>query len=168
MQAKVRINWNAKQQLRTLVHGDDFVTVGARSSVRWFNEKLRRRFAIKTCVIGPAGRDSSGVRAGATGEVQEGKVLNRLVRCTEAGYELEADPRHAEMIVEALDLTCESHPCFRLFFPGYVRAYNLSHVLYRMVRDFSLRQQSSFLYDQHIIGTGCYDNWIMFSQLASM
>ena len=30
----------------------------------------------------------------------EAKILNRIVRRTEAGYEMEADPRHAELIVE--------------------------------------------------------------------
>ena len=35
---------------------------------------------------------------------QEGKVLNRLIRCTEAGWEIEADPRHAELVVEQLGI----------------------------------------------------------------
>ena len=30
----------------------------------------------------------------------EAKILNRIVRRTDAGYEMEADPRHAELIVE--------------------------------------------------------------------
>ena len=34
----------------------------------------------------------------------EGQVLNRVVRCTENGLELEADLRHAELIVEQLGL----------------------------------------------------------------
>ena len=33
---------------------------------------------------------------------QEGKVLNRIIRCTEAGWEIEADPRHAELVIEKL------------------------------------------------------------------
>ena len=34
----------------------------------------------------------------------EGKVLNRVIRNTDHGYELEADLRHAELIIEQLDL----------------------------------------------------------------
>ena len=34
----------------------------------------------------------------------EGQVLNRVIRRTDHGYELEADLRHAELIVEQLDL----------------------------------------------------------------
>ena len=36
---------------------------------------------------------------------QEGQVLNRVVRRTEDGWELEADLRHAELIIEQLGLT---------------------------------------------------------------
>ena len=35
---------------------------------------------------------------------QEGKVLNRLICCTEACWEIEADPRHAELVVEQLGI----------------------------------------------------------------
>ena len=35
---------------------------------------------------------------------REGKVLNRIVRCVSEGWEVEADPRHAELIVEQLGI----------------------------------------------------------------
>ena len=35
----------------------------------------------------------------------DGQVLNRFVRCTDSGLELDADLRHAELIVEQLGLT---------------------------------------------------------------
>ena len=34
----------------------------------------------------------------------EGKVLHRVLRCTPQGREMEADPRHAELIIEQLGL----------------------------------------------------------------
>ena len=34
----------------------------------------------------------------------EGQVLNRVIRRTDHGYELEADLRHAKMIIDQLDL----------------------------------------------------------------
>ena len=40
----------------------------------------------------------------AKGYKAEGKVLNRLIRKTDGGWEIEADPRHAELIVEQLGL----------------------------------------------------------------
>ena len=38
------------------------------------------------------------------GEVLESKVLNRIIRSTEDGYELEADQRHVELIAELMGL----------------------------------------------------------------
>ena len=38
------------------------------------------------------------------GEVREARVLNRILRITELGWEYEPDQRHAEMIVEQLGL----------------------------------------------------------------
>jgi len=38
------------------------------------------------------------------GEEREGRVLNRLVRITEDGWEYEPDLRHAELIVKELQL----------------------------------------------------------------
>ena len=61
--------------------------------MRRFLEKLESRFEIKTSVIG------TGV-----GEVQEARVLNRILRITSNGWEYEPDQRHADMIVEQLGL----------------------------------------------------------------
>ena len=36
--------------------------------------------------------------------MHEGQVLNRVIRCTRDGYELEADLRHAELIIEQLGM----------------------------------------------------------------
>ena len=86
---------NKAMNLKSLVHGDDFVTVGRRAEVSKFNKKMAARFDIKTSVIGPRVD---------YGEVKEAKVLNRIVRLTPEGYEYEADQRHADMIVEQLGL----------------------------------------------------------------
>lgn len=84
------------KQLKTLVHGDDFVTVGRRSVVKDFDKLLNSRSSIKTVVVGD-GSDA--------GEAQESRILNRLIRWTPEGLEMEADQRHAEMIIESLGLT---------------------------------------------------------------
>ncbi len=56
-------------------------------------DKLEKRFELKTTIIG------SG-----EGEVSEGRILNRVIRCTKKGWEYEADQRHAEYLVRALNL----------------------------------------------------------------
>ena len=59
----------------------------------WLEEELSKAYEIKTQKLG-MGKDHQ----------QEGKVLNRIIRCTEAGWEIEADPRHAELVVEQLGI----------------------------------------------------------------
>ena len=59
----------------------------------WFAARLRTRFEVKTTVIG-----------NGDGEVQEAKVLNRVIRRTKDGWEYEADQRHGELLIKKLKL----------------------------------------------------------------
>ena len=90
-----------------MVHGDDFMSVGTKEAARQFRQKLEARFEIKTRLIWPQ-PDASSARAGASGrgeDVQsEGRVLNRIVRWTSDGWEIEPDQRHADIIVHELQL----------------------------------------------------------------
>ena len=54
-------------------------------------ERLRERFEISTKKIG------SGEK-----EERKGKVLNRVIRCGDQGWEYEPDQRHAELIIEEI------------------------------------------------------------------
>ena len=85
-------------QLKCLVHGDDFVTSGDRSGCDWLRKRLESRFEIKTKIVGHGGD-----------EVREERILNRVIRATEKGWELEADQRHVDIIVEQLNLK-EANP----------------------------------------------------------
>ena len=54
--------------LKTLVHGDDFVTTGHRNNIKWFESKMRERFEVKVKArLGPDPEDDKSVR-----------VLNRV------------------------------------------------------------------------------------------
>ena len=93
----------------TLVHGDDFVSVGNVQAASQFKEQLEARFGIKTQVIGApdteGGACASSVSGGSLGQcVQEGRVLNRVVRWTSEGWETEPDQRHVDLIVKELGL----------------------------------------------------------------
>ena len=81
------------KNLKTLVHGDDFVTTGSREGTRWFKEALGKRFDIKTSVVG------RGV-----GEDKEARILNRVIRVKPGGWEYEADQRHGELIIKSLGM----------------------------------------------------------------
>ena len=88
-----QVYWHKGRGLKTLLHGDDFITTGTRQQARWFRKMLEARFDIKTAVIGD-GLD----------EVCEDRVLGRIIRVTSNGWEYEADQRHAELIVRGLGL----------------------------------------------------------------
>ena len=87
---------HAARNIWTLVHGDDYCSAGSPESLDWLQGVLEKRYKIKTQRIGEnkPGRP----------RISEGQVLNRVVRWTPEGYELEADLRHAELIIEQLEL----------------------------------------------------------------
>ncbi|MDA8583689.1 reverse transcriptase domain-containing protein [bacterium] len=85
--------YHSSMRIRVLVHGDDFVSSGESSSLKWFKKKLEDRFEIKTTVIGLKEE-----------EELETRILNRIIRVGEAGWEYEPDQRHAELIVRGLGL----------------------------------------------------------------
>lgn len=82
----------------TFVHGDDYCSAGISKSLDWLQTMLEERYEIKTQCIGN-GTDGKGVKKST-----EGQVLNCVIRFTPGGYELEADLRHAELVIEQLGL----------------------------------------------------------------
>ena len=64
------------KQIRCLVHGGDFVSVGVPGSLRWMKDKLSARFEIKTTAVGTKEQD---------GEAREARILNRVIRVTSEG-----------------------------------------------------------------------------------
>ena len=51
---------------------------------------------MKTQILGHSGRE---------GVLREAKILNRVIRATQQGWEYECDQRHVEIILEQLGLT---------------------------------------------------------------
>ena len=89
---------HVKRGIWTLVHGDDYCSAGNPEDLDWMQSLLEKRYQIKTQRIG-VGTDKNGAA-----KASEGQVLNRVVRRTPQGFELEADLRHAELIIEQLEL----------------------------------------------------------------
>ena len=88
-----QVYWHRARDLKTFVHGDDFVTSGARTEAVWLRDRLMQRFEIKTHIIGAGAED-----------VSEHRVLGRIIRVTPSGWEYEADPRHAELLIKGMRL----------------------------------------------------------------
>ncbi|CAK0843161.1 unnamed protein product, partial [Prorocentrum cordatum] len=76
-----------------VVHGNDFMAVGALEDLRWLNEILEAEFEVKRApFVGPAE---------AGGEATSGHFLKRTVSWTEKGFHCESDAKHARTVVEA-------------------------------------------------------------------
>ena len=78
-----------KKALKIAVHGDDFTILGDEEDLNWFKKKISEKFEIKfRGRIGPSSKDEKSIR-----------LLNRVFEWTEEGIIIEADQRHAELIV---------------------------------------------------------------------
>ena len=80
--------FNKEKNIHTLIHGDDYVSVWSKSHLKWLQSELEAAFEIKTDMLGLNDVDLQ----------TSGKILNRLISVDEAGWKLEADPRHAELL----------------------------------------------------------------------
>ena len=82
------------RKIRTMVHGDDFVSVASGVQLQWFKKILESKFETKTTIVGPEMKDEKTVR-----------VLNRIITYTAEGIEYEADQRHAESMIRDMNMT---------------------------------------------------------------
>ena len=82
----------ADRQIWTLVHGDDYVSSGCKSDLQWLRQQLEQKYELKSQMMGSRG----------LGVVDEGKVLNIILRWSEQGWQTEADPRHGDLVAEQL------------------------------------------------------------------
>ena len=90
------------RRINLVVHGDDFLSEGEAQELRWFDIELRKHFELKTEVLGPDVKN---------GEVQEIRLLNRILTWSDKGIVWEADPRHAELLIEQLGLQGPKEIC---------------------------------------------------------
>ena len=88
--------YNKDHNIRTLVHGDDYASVGSFHGLNWMRIELESKFDMKTTMVG---------HSKAPGVSKEGKILNRIIRATDKGWEYECDQRHVELLIEQLDLS---------------------------------------------------------------
>ena len=84
--------YHAERKIRTFIHGDEYVSAGDRKGLLWLSTQLEAKYEIKTTMVSQEEKDQKTVR-----------VLNRLVTLRANGdIEYEADPRHAERLIEEL------------------------------------------------------------------
>ena len=85
--------FNSEQQIRVLVHGDDFFCVGTESKLRGFVKLVLNKYEAKYELIGPGKHLPSST-----------KVIGRHVTFTEAGVEIEVDKKYVEQALESYSL----------------------------------------------------------------
>ena len=84
---------NKEIDVSIMVHGDDFIAVGSEKNLKTTRAILEDKYKIKVEVLGDK-KD----------QTMELRILNKVVRLTHEGVELEADPRHVELTVRDLGL----------------------------------------------------------------
>ena len=82
-----------EKNIQVVVHGDDFTALGTDESIDWYTAQLEKVFEVK--VRG---------RIGVGTEMNEIKILNRIVRLDGDGILYEADPRHVDLLAASMGL----------------------------------------------------------------
>ena len=85
--------YHSTRNIYGLVHGDDFIFVADDENLAWCDQLLKTHYICKSIWIGPSAPD-----------VQEARILGRIVRYEEWGIQYEADPVHAERLFRDLGL----------------------------------------------------------------
>lgn len=103
--------YHVQSGVRVVVHGDDFTILGDEKGLNWFQKEIKKRFEVKVRGrIGPGVKDDKSIR-----------LLNRVFEWSKEGIKVEADQRHAELIVQDMGLNLGSKG---LTTPG-VKVYDL-------------------------------------------
>jgi hypothetical protein len=80
--------------MRCVVHGDDFTFLGLRRDIDLVIADMKSWCELTVRAI----------LGGEDGDDRDATILNRIVRWTGSGIEVEADPRHAEKLCAAFNL----------------------------------------------------------------
>ena len=86
--------YHNKLHISVVVHGGDFTALGTDASLDAYEAGLAKYFELK--IKGRLGLDAK--------DDKEMRVLNRIVRVDPSGLSYEADPRHAELLVQSMNL----------------------------------------------------------------
>ena len=96
-----------------VVHGDDFTVLAFDKQLDWFRQEIAKKFDVKfRGKIGPADSDQKSMR-----------ILNRVIEWKSDGIHMEADQRHAELIIKMLELKSANS----VVTPGISGSEDVSH-----------------------------------------
>ena len=75
------------REIDVVVHVDDFLCTGRSGDLEWFEQKLKEEYDVSATRVGPDHH-------------KEVKYLNRTLRWTDDGIEVEGDRKHADMLIK--------------------------------------------------------------------
>jgi hypothetical protein len=87
--------YHEKRDIALSVHGDDFSCTGPEHQMQWLKGVFQKAYEVKVEILGPDP---------AKGHLQEVRVLNRVLTWNSWGLGYEADPRHAEIVLQELGM----------------------------------------------------------------
>jgi hypothetical protein len=90
--------FNGQTGVRCVVHGDDFTFTGSK------NELMK----VKFYMMGWWDIKLRGILGGEDEDDKEATILGRKLRWTEFGIEYEADPKHAQLVIQEMGLGIDS------------------------------------------------------------
>ena len=85
---------NEAKGMEMVVHGDDFTITGDGQVLREFAKNLGEKYMVKI----------RGVLGHEHGDDKQITLLNRVLQWDDAGISIEADPRHAELVLREMGL----------------------------------------------------------------
>ena len=88
------IFYHPTRDIQTVVHGDDFTSLAEECHLKWMSAELSKQFSIK----------DRGILGPDEGDLKEIRLLNRIIAWEPDGIRYEADQRHAEVLVNSLNL----------------------------------------------------------------
>ena len=86
-------------EVSIVVHGDDFTSLGTGEGLNLYEQHMSSSFDCK--LKGRLGEDKD--------DLQEVRILNRMLQVTKGGLIYEADPRHAELLARDLGFALDSN-----------------------------------------------------------
>ena len=91
--------YRSADKVRCVVHGDDFTFTGEKAALKQVERDMRARYDLKL----------RGVLGDEADDDKEITILNRIIRWKAEGIEYEADPRHAQAIMDYFGLGADSN-----------------------------------------------------------
>ena len=123
--------YDEKEQIRILVHGDDFLGVGTERQLRALVEKIMEQYEARYEIIGPAEHLQKRT-----------KIIGRFVTFTDEGIDIEVDPKYVQDAIKAYHLE-DSNPVLSPAAKGKVESREeRSQMLLRRVLGTSRRKQA--------------------------